>query len=535
MPDLEILDQFGRPISVEKATRPRPVELSTISQVQRWADPVANFLSPDRLASILRENDSGNTLDMLTLSVEMEERDLHYFSQVQQRKDSIQGAPLRVEAGDAKIVDKKRGVKKGSAKGEEIAEAFYANVVDTPEFRWLLGDLMDAVTKSYSVVQPLWDTTTRPWSFSGFEHFDPRCFMFDIDRFKELRIRVDGLREGRAMPAGLFLVHYPRIRTGVKLRGGLARLAAVSYMCKNFTVKSWLSFAEVYGMPIRIGRYDSVNTNEDDLAALRHALISLGHDAAAMMPKSVELDISDARRPTSGDNLFNGLAEYFDDQVSKAVNGQVLGSDSKASGIGSGNSEFQQATKQGIKDADALACAATIRTLARIWTQFNYGIDAPVPKLCIDVKPSKNKKEAADTLKVVAEALSSLKVLGKTLSDDYLAEEYGLELEDTEPLEPAAPAAAPGKPAPGKSKAAANLALPPALDFAEDAASGLLSDWEELLAPHLEAMQDAAGASDGYEEYDARLKKLASDIDSDPLVRDLAIAAMKARGVATKR
>lgn len=569
---MAILDQYGRPIPEKKLAR-EPAELATINQVLRWQDSVATGLEPDRLARILRDNDSGFTLDMLGLAVEMEERDLHYYSQINTRKSAISGAPRRVEPGDE------------SAAAQKAADEFQQYVVEMPEFAWLIDDLMDAVPRCYSVVQPIWDTTTTPWTFSEFKHHDPRCFMLDYPRFQYLQIRPydNNIREGLPFPPGFWLQHFPRIRTGVKLRAGIARLAAINYLFKTSSITGWLSFAEVYGMPLRIGTYDPNTASEDERAALRRALVNLGHDAACMIPKGMDIRFEDARRPTSGDNLFQGLADYFDEQTSKAINGQTTGSDAKSSGIGSGDAQAHKETRLDIKRADALAVAATINKLARAWTNFTQGENVAPPKVYIDVDPPEDIATKATTLKTIADALVSLKTVGKAIPDLELQEEYGLELEDTEPL---APAPAPGdtqdkpKPAPAPNAAlvagpnmvrkrgkkwvvlsadgsktlgtyktraqavnrlgqieyfkhAENAALPAKLEFAEESAGALLSNWEELLAPHRDALANAAATSTDYVDFEARLKKLAKDINSDPLVRAMAIEAMKARGIAS--
>jgi len=45
------------------------------------------------------------------------------------------------------------------------------------------------------------------------------------------------------------------LKSGLPIRGGVARLVAVSIMCKVFGLKDWMRFAELFGMPLRISRY----------------------------------------------------------------------------------------------------------------------------------------------------------------------------------------------------------------------------------------------------------------------------------------
>jgi len=368
-----ILDHRGNPIEREKL-KERGGQVRSLPEKVDWQRTVAPGIDPSLLAGILRANDSGDNLDMLTLAHEMPERDLNYFSKLQQRSNAVTHVPIRMEPRDK------------SANAAKIAEACQENVIDTPQFRWFLSDLMDALGVGYSVVQPIWETNGRPWTFSAFEHFDPRAFQFDTETGKELRVRKKGHQSGLPLPSEL-LVHYPRIRTGVKLRGGLARLAAVNWLFKTCTVTDWLAFAEVYGMPIRLGIYDPNTATEDELATLHTALVNLGHDAAAMIPKSMKIEFVDARRPTSGDNLYKGLADYFDGQLTMAVMGQVLALDARATGLGQAVADLHTAVRQDIREADALALRATVEPLIRMWTELSYGIGAPVPKLVIDIRP----------------------------------------------------------------------------------------------------------------------------------------------------
>ena len=52
-----------------------------------------------------------------------------------------------------------------------------------------------------------------------------------------------------------YIIHKPKLKSGLPIRNGLARLAATMYMLKGFTLKDWWAFAEVFGMPIRVGKY----------------------------------------------------------------------------------------------------------------------------------------------------------------------------------------------------------------------------------------------------------------------------------------
>jgi phage gp29-like protein len=371
-----ILDSRGRPIEKADIER-REGRVRTFPEPTSWQRSVATGMDPQRMASLLRNADAGDQLDFLSLAIEMEERDLEYFSKLQQRMNACVFVPVRLEPKDAK--DKKSG---------KFADECNELVVHTPNFTWFLLDLVDALSKGYSVVQPIWDTTVRPWVFSEFVHHDSRHFQFSEDR-RELRVRSENKEYGNPIPFDC-LVHWPRVRTGVRLRprGSLARMAAVNWLFKTCTVTDWMAFAEVYGMPLRLGHYNPATATEEEISTMHQALVNLGHDAAALIPTSMKIEFPDARRPASGENIFKGLIEYFDGQTTKAILGQVLALDARATGLGQAVADLHTAVRQDLRIHDSLALHSTVWPLLQQWIEFNHGTGASAGiKLVIDVTP----------------------------------------------------------------------------------------------------------------------------------------------------
>src|SRR5208337_4868486 len=82
-----------------------------------------------------------------------------------------------------------------------------------------------------------------------------------------------------------FVTHIARAKAGLPIRGGLARAAGWSYLFKSYALKDWAAFAEVYGQPLRVGKYGPGAT-EEDKHALLSAVAHIGTDAAAIIPDS---------------------------------------------------------------------------------------------------------------------------------------------------------------------------------------------------------------------------------------------------------
>ncbi len=385
MAESKIVDQYGRPIQYDKLTEELAAARTTgIRQI--WHQSVANGLTPQRLASILRAAAEGSANDYLTLAEEMEERDLHYASVLGTRKLAVAGLSVRVEAASDDPEDVRRA--------DQLKE-----LVDSPEFGELQADLTDAMGKGYAVSEIMWDRSGKTWNPERFEPRDQRFFQFDRGTGRELRLldEADPIN-GVALAPYKFIVHLPRIRSGLPIRGGLARLAAVGYMCKAWTWKDWMGFADIFGMPMRVGRYGA-GASKEDISTLMSAVANLGSDAAAVIPDSMRIDFTQAANVAGAGDFFKGLAEWWDKQVSKAVVGQTMSTDD---GSSQAQATIHNEVRIDLLQADAKAESNTInRYFVRPWCDLNFAPGRPYPRLIIDVPKPENTKILIDALKAL--------------------------------------------------------------------------------------------------------------------------------------
>ena len=119
----------------------------------------ATGLTPERLGEILRAANMGLARSYLTLAIDMEERYLHYASQLQTRRLAIDGVPLSVSAPD--------GV---NAKCVDAVQA----LIDDPVMRDLIQDMQDGLGKGYSVIEPKWDYQEKALKPVLYQHGDAR-------------------------------------------------------------------------------------------------------------------------------------------------------------------------------------------------------------------------------------------------------------------------------------------------------------------------------------------------------------------------
>ena len=110
MADSQIVDHYGRPIKRKALTQEiASASLTGVRSVWNF-ESVANGLTPERLATVLRDAIEGDADAYLTLAEEMEERDPHYAAVLSTRKLAVVGLDPLVEAAsddahDIKLAD----------------------------------------------------------------------------------------------------------------------------------------------------------------------------------------------------------------------------------------------------------------------------------------------------------------------------------------------------------------------------------------------------------------------------------------------
>lgn len=352
----QLLDHLGRPIILQKLRE--EIAGPTVGGVR---SPVAGHpaqgLTPQRLATILRSAEHGDATAYFELAEEMEEKDLHYLSVLGTRKRQVSQLEITVEAA-------------GDDADSQADAQLLRDWLDRDCLHDDLFDIMDAVGKGFSVTELIWEMSEKQWFPARLEWVDPRWLKLDETQ-REILLR-DENGVGQPLDAFKYVVHRVRAKSGSLIRGGLARAVAWAWMFKNYTIKDWVAFAEVYGMPLRLGRYEN-GASERDKAILLRAVTDIAGDAAAIVPKSMDIDFIDGKQSNSDGALFRNQADWFNSEISKAVLGQN-GTTDMQSGGGYAQSKTLDGVRGDIEADDAKALAATLnRDIGRPMIDLNRG------------------------------------------------------------------------------------------------------------------------------------------------------------------
>lgn len=363
--------------------RPESREVAAAQVTDKYSEYPSDGLTPVRLAEIFKEADAGDVLRQAELFEEMEEKDPHLFSQLQTRKNAVTGLDYEVIPFDS-----------DDPRDKEIAEFVEAQLGGIEGFEDIMLDLLDAIGKGFAVSEIMWSYDEGHVVVDDIRSRHQKRFFWDSvdDSFK---VRTQEAPEGIELPKNKFIVHKYKARSGHPSRAGVLRVVAWMYLFKNYTLKDWVAFCEVFGMPLRLGKYQP-GASEDDKRALMQALVAIGADAAGIFPDGTAIEFVNTEK-TSSTDLYERLARYCDEQVSKAILGQTLTSDS------GGGSYAQSKTHNDVRHdltvADCKAIAATLRRdLIRPLVLYNFGEDKRIPYLRFDAEESEDLTQTATVI-----------------------------------------------------------------------------------------------------------------------------------------
>ncbi|MGY5789063.1 DUF935 domain-containing protein len=359
-----LLDAYGRPIQLN-ALKQEQGGPSVRGVRQPFGRHQASGLTPAKLGRILRNSIDGDPEAYLELAEDMEERDLHYAGVLSTRKRQVAGLEVTVEAAT-------------DAPDDVKAADLVREVVSRDCFQDELVDILDAIGKSFSATEIIWDTSEGQWMPSALKWRDPRWFEFDRDDGETLRLRGEAGVED-LKPFG-WIIHRAKVKSGLTIRGGLARAVAWTYLFKSFTTRDWAIFCEAYGQPVRFGKYGP-DAKEEDKSVLLNAVTSIGSDFAAIIPDSMTVEFVNGN--ISGNHeLYEKRVDWLDRQVSKVVLGQTSTTDAQKGSYAVGR--VHDGVREDIEISDAQQLRATLnRDLVRPLVDLNLGRRKAYPKIRI--------------------------------------------------------------------------------------------------------------------------------------------------------
>lgn len=388
----KILDQHGQPIDRVVLDEPQTARVATLQN--QYLTPMLAGLTPARLARTLQQADQGDLLEQHRLFSDMEERDAHLRSEMDKRKNAIVGL-------DWDIVPPRNATAAEKANAEWAREVLQ-DAVDPMED--VLQAMMDGVGHGFGPIELEW----RQEGGELLPGFHPRPQeWFRLNQARTALTLTDASIDGVSLlPFGWIMHTHGKAKTGYIGRMGLYRTLVWPFIYKAYALGDFAEFLETYGLPIIVGKYMSGAT-ADEKASLMRAVTALGHDARAIMPAEMTLEIQKITGGSSGTPHMT-MIEWAEKALSKGILGQTLTADDGNRGSGGlALGKVHNEVRHDIMVSDARQLGATLtRDLVYPLIALNRGgVDglARCPRFVIDTGETDDMAAYADSLpKLVA-------------------------------------------------------------------------------------------------------------------------------------
>lgn len=496
-----LLDQFGRQI---KSNKPILEEIAVSGIRDRYGNYPSQGLTPQRLATIFKEADQGDVGRQAELFEEMEEKDLHLGGVLQTRKLAVAGLGWDILPASESAEDKK------------IADAAMELIGYIDNFEDVLLDMLDAVGKGFDVQEIMWEMSEGQVWIKALEWIHQRRFTFNSPAalLKIPKLLTDAAPSyGEDLIPNKFVLHKYKARSGATSRGGILRPCAYMYLFKNYDIKDWVIFNELFSVPMRVGKYKP-EAGQPEKDALKKAVFNLGVDAAAVISDNTLIELLESKR-TGDVGVFENLATFCDRAMSKGVLGHTGSAESSAGRLG--GEVAAENVRQDLVEADAKSVMKTVKgQLLTPWVLFNYGPGKGVPTFQLHFETEDDLEKAAKVYGILVKDAGF-----EGIPESHIHDRFGIPIptKGEKTLRPVQGSvnAQPDQPA-KKDEPIVNKALI-MINAAIDPTDTWIDFYMKKLGPHLSAARE--GALDEIENW---LRSLPVPPDQDEFIAQIETA-----------
>ncbi|WFE73098.1 DUF935 domain-containing protein [Halomonas sp. M1] len=359
-----------------------------IGQLKReFAEHPTKGLTPARLYQILEAAEQGDLKAQSELFDDMEEKDAQIGADLGKRRQLAAELEWQIVPPDGANAQEKKAA-------EHAAEVFSGFEVED-----LILDLGTGIGHGWANLELSWQRdgalryieqpTLRPHSWFRLHPDDQNC----------ITLRDNSATGDELWPLG-WVQHRHRAKSGYVARMGLHRMLAWPYLFQNYALGDLAQLLEIYGLPARIGKYPR-NATEREKATLLRAVVTLGQNAAGIIPEGMGIEFMEAAGKGASADLYKAMMDWCERAKAKAILGGTL-----TSGTGEGTNtnalgNVHERGQMSLIRSDARQYAGSIRN-AILWPMaaLNFGIDKPqrAPRFYLDTGETEDLERLSKSL-----------------------------------------------------------------------------------------------------------------------------------------
>ncbi len=422
--DVERQRKHGR---LELQLPPEPIRRSPREEVTKSISYFDNFvthpgtsLTPQQLVAIFRAAEVGNPMEQCDLFEDLIETDGHLRSVIAARTLAVAGKKWQMKAGGPRPID---------TTAAEMLEA----ALRKTNFADLVAHLLNTRYFGYSASEIVWESvggTIVPTWF-----INVPCRRFRFDEFDRPRLITEKNFEGLELQVGQW-VFGKNTTSQITARSGLMRTAAWFSLFKRYSWRDWIVYAEKYGIPLAIGKWQEGAT-EEDKAALEEAVHDIGTAGQVTMSENTEIEIREASEGGDSTNLHSSIVKEANKEISKLITGSTLTVEQGSPGSFALGEVHADRSYDLVRSDERFVGRRIDRDVAMPFLEFNGLQDAAIPKLIIHISKNEGLARVKET--------ETLWNMGLALDTEQLREEHNLRAPPTPdrvlppPLAPAPP------------------------------------------------------------------------------------------------
>jgi phage gp29-like protein len=314
------------------------------------------------------------------------------------------------------------------------------------------------------------------------------------------------MTKGEELPARKFITHAQGGKDGTPYGLGLGSKLYWPVVFKRQSISFWLAYAERVGTPTVVATHPELMPS-DQIDKVAAAADGVGQESSITIPNSVVLNLLE---PKSGNVAYQPLVDYMDKQISIAVLGETLTTNSSPTGMGSSTATVHNEVRLELTEADAVLLAGTLNaTLVKWLVELNLGHN-DVPRVAWDFSKPEDLKVRAERDEIVG------RMSGTRPTLKYVQDTYGGEWEPVAPVAPPDPVNAP---------LAAKAALSTVVgEIGQDAENNLSDAATPLVDDLLQSVQKMVNDAPDMGALQTALLQAYGGLNSDDLVKLMAAA-----------
>jgi len=333
-----------------KALKPDFNPVALVGHIDNYTTYPSKGLTPKKLTTVLEEADLGDITRQAELFEDMLEKDSFLFGLFHSRKMAVlrENYEIMIDSEENEDLEVKEFVK-------QVFE-------QAKNWRQNVEDLLDAVPKGFSANWIGWRLIPDARGtvvFDRLNNVHQKNFrwgkasdMQNADLNQLRRLTEGDLLDGVEMEPFKWVVPIIKARAGHSTRTSLMRSVTWPYLFKNFGVKAFMIYAEKFGMPLLVGKYEDAATKEAK-EALEKAVQGLSTDSRAILSKTTEIELIKDEGKQSTSDLHLKLLEFMKSEMSVTVLGHTGSSQSTPGKLG--NEDMAKDVREDIVQSDAIS------------------------------------------------------------------------------------------------------------------------------------------------------------------------------------